>query len=232
MKILIIILLVLFTSCGKDKSSKSDNGIVSGVVTDAKGQPLKDAKIIVDHSVFFNSNLSTLTNSKGEYSLKIKNGSWYAFAIYKKDYHQKLYQFYLHPHQEAGFGGEGAVRNFKWQLSGAKAYPLSGYYGGLVTIDHYPGVYIDAQQIIFTFTPQGNLIDGSVGQPLVLSATDGYQLKDLPIGRYNVVATYNGSRLKLRKWNTNDVFSQELVFDFEPQIDGQCDNCFKIEYNQ
>ena len=44
------------------------------------------------------------------------------------------------PDNPAGFGGERAVRNFVRKLSGATPHPLSGNYGGLVTIDYFPGV--------------------------------------------------------------------------------------------
>ncbi len=227
-----ILFVMLLVSIGCSKERAGGTGTVSGVATNARGTPLPGTKIIIDNSVFFNTNLIAATDNAGKYSLKVPTGSWYAFAVYETTFHDKKYRFYLHPDNEAGFGGEGAVRNFTWKLTGEKAYPLSGHYGGLVTIDHYPGFYINANDIEFTLTPQSGLIDGSEAGPLALKAPDGYQLKDLPIGRYKLTASYNGSPLKLRKWNTDDVFETALEFDFEPQIDGQCDNCFKIEYNQ
>lgn len=223
-------LFAAMMSCSKEK--QDERGVVSGLATDSQGIPLVGARVVVDNSIFFNANLTTTTDGAGKYSLKIPTGSWYAFALYEKTYHGKKYSFYLHPDSEEGFGGEGAVRNFKWQLTGEKAYPLSGFYGGLVTIDNHPGFNPNAEDIEFTFTPQEKLIDGSEGTTIVRKAQDGHQLKDLPIGRYRVTARYNANPLTLRKWNTDNAFEASLVFDFEPQIAGQCDNCFKIEYNR
>lgn len=217
-------------SCSKEK--QEDNGVVSGIATDSQGTPLVGVRIIVDNSVLFNANLTATTDGAGKYSVKIPTGSWYAFALYEKTYHGKKYNFYLHPDSDVGFGGEGAVRNFKWQLTGEKAYPLSGYYGGLVTIDNHPEFNVNAEDIEFTFTPQGELIDGSNGTTFIAKALDGHQLKDLPMGRYRVTARYNANPLTLRRWNTDNAFETSLVLDFEPRIDGQCDNCFKIEYNR
>lgn len=223
-------MLLVGIGCSKERST--GRGTVSGLATDAAGTPLPGVKIVIDNSIFFNTNLTTVTGNTGKYSLKVPAGSWYAFAMYETTFHAKKYRFYLHPDSEAGFGGEGAVRNFQWRLTGEKAHPLTGYYGGLVTFDNYPGFYINANDIEFRFSPQSKLIDGSEAAPLVLKSPDGYQLKDLPVGRYRLTASYHGSPLQLRKWNTDNVFETALEFDFEPQIDGQCDNCFKIEYNQ
>src|SRR5690606_1252525 len=130
-----------------------------------------------------------------------------------------------------GFGGEGAVRNFEWRLTGKRPEPLSGEYGGLVTFDSYPGVYIDDKQIEFTFTPLTPLIDGSTGTTLQLKSPDGYTLKDIPMGRYEVTARYQGKSVKLRKWNTDDTFQEKFILDFEPEIYAQRDNCAMLEYN-
>ncbi|WP_293301250.1 carboxypeptidase regulatory-like domain-containing protein [Pedobacter sp. UBA4863] len=232
MKITIALLLLLTVlSCKKDKRSTKE-GEVKGLVSNDFGVPLSHATIIIDHDIFFNTTIRTKTGSDGKYLLKVPHGSWYAFAIFEKEYRGKRYKFYLHPNDNASFGGEGAERNFTWKLTGEKASPLSGFYGGLITIDNYPGVYIDKADIEFKLVPQGKLIDDTEGSILILKAADGYQLKDIPIGTYKITAKYRGEILKLRKWNTEDDFVNELLLDFEPQIDGQCDNCFKIEYNQ
>ena len=230
MRVIFIFLLVYCVACSKESSSL--DGRVVGTITDTNGQPLSGVKVIIDNSIFFNSNLSSSSNAQGQYSIAISNGSWYAFAVYEKVYHNRKFKLYLHPDKEEGFTGEGAKRDFQWKLTGHKAHPLSGYYGGLVTIDNYPGVYIDAKEIEFTFTPEGPLIDGSVGATHVRKAVDGHQIQDIPIGQYRVHASYNGQRLRLRQWNTDAAFAPQILLDFVPQIDGQCDNCFKLEYNQ
>ena len=228
--------LLLLLSCSKDGEVQPgevnyQQGYASGVAKDASGKPLKGVKIIVDHTIFYNSNISTFTSEKGTYKVKVPTGSWFAFAQHTVNYNGKSYSFYLHPDNPAGFGGEGAVRNFEWKLTGKRPEPLSGEYGGLVTFDSYPGVYIDDKQIEFTFTPLTPLIDGSTGTTLQLKSPDGYHLKDIPMGRYEVTARYQGKSVKLRKWNTDDTFQEKFILDFEPEIYAQCDNCAMLEYN-
>ncbi len=232
MKRYILGFLLLSLACSGDKKEDSSAGMIEGYVQNTNGTAIPGVQIIIDNSIFFNSNLSTKTGADGRYKIHIPTGSWYAFAIHAPVYNGRQYRIYLHPDNAAGFGGEGATRNFVWQLTGAKPEPLSGYYGGLVTLDNFPGVHLDVTKIAFRFEPQGMLIDGSEGGVLFRSATDGYQIPDLPIGRYKVTAQYGPDKLKLRPWNTEETFKEELVFDFEPQIAGNCDNCFKIEYNQ
>lgn len=232
MRIFYLLFLASALGCGKRDIAPENTGKVIGTVRDQAGSTIPGVQIIVDNSIFFNSNLSTKTTSEGNYTLPLpKTGSWYAFAIHKIPFNGKIYQCYLHPQEPTGFGPEGAVRNFTWKLSGQKAAPLTGNYGGTVTIDNFPGIYLETDKIKFTLTPQGSLIDGSQGQILERYATDGHQILDVPIGRYKITARYNSQTLKLRRWNTEDSFATELILDFEPQIPAQCDNCFKLEYN-
>ncbi len=233
MRIFYLLFLASALGCGKKDTAPENSGKVSGTVRDGAGSPIPGVQIIVDNSIFFNSNLSTKTTSEGNYTLALpKTGSWYAFAVHRVPFNGKTYQCYLHPEDPTGFGPEGAVRNFTWKLSGQKAAPLTGHYGGTVTVDNFPGLYLETDKIRFTLIPQSNLIDGSQGQILERYAADVHQILDLPIGRYKITARYNGETLKLRRWNTEDSFGTELILDFEPQIAAQCDNCFKLEYNR
>jgi hypothetical protein len=217
-------------SCSKNPDNSTNNEYLTGTVKNQSGVPLNGVKVLVDHSIFFNSNISSTTDKNGKYQIKIPIGSWYAFAQHRAEYNGKTYSFYLHPDNTSGFGAEGGVRNFEWKLTGEMPQPLSGNYGGLVTIDHFPGIYIDDSLIDFTFTPAGPLIDGSSGKILHLRSNDGFTIKDIPIGRYNVTASYLGKQLKLRKWNSDEAFIETYQLDFEPQIPAQCDNCAKLEY--
>ncbi len=226
------------TGCAKANGDPQDDGngapragYLTGVAKDQAGTPLAGVRILVDHSIFFNSNLSTYTNAEGKYSIKVPQGSWYAFATHYAVYHDDGFSFYLHPENPAGFGGEGGVRNFVWKLAGDMPQPLSGTYGGLVTIDNFPGVYIEETEIDFTFTPVGPRIDGSEGTVIRRRAEDAYTIKDVPIGRYNLTATYQGKPLKFRRWNTDEEFRETYDLQFKSQLVAQCDNCAKLEYH-
>lgn len=218
------------TKAGPDGDDGPRAGYVTGTAKDRAGKPLEETRIIIDHSIFFNSNLTTLTDGEGKYAIKVPAGSWYAFAVREVEYHGKRYSFYLHPDHSAGFGGEGAVRNFVWELSGVMPEPLSGHYGGLVTVDNFPGVYIEAREINFVLTPVGPLIDGSQGEVIRPKAQDGYSINDIPIGHYRLTATYDGKPLMFRRWNSDETFVADYELNFEPQIAAQCDNCAKLEY--
>lgn len=225
--------LAVFLLAGCLSAAGVEKGYVKGTVKDSAGNPLQGVKIIVDHSIFYNSNITALTDASGNYRVKVPTGSWYAFAQLKKNYNGKTYSFYLKPDSSAGFGAEGAVRNFTWTLTGEKEEPLApGFFGGTITFDNYPtGNYIeDENRIEFTLTPAGALIDGSKGEALTLRAKDAYRLTDVPIGRYTISASYRGKRLGLRKSGTEDKFADTLEIDFEPQIPARCDNCFQLEY--
>jgi hypothetical protein len=232
--IFIMAILPLLTKCSSNNEDNNfDNpqeGYVTGEAKDVAGRPLNGVKVLIDHSIFFNAGIHTNTNNDGKYQLKIPHGSWYAFATHEVVYNNKNYTFYLHPDNASGFGGEGAVRNFEWKLTGAMSPPLSGTYGGLVTIDNFPGVYIDETEIGFVFTPVGALVDGSEGTILTRHIDSSQNIEDVPIGRYIITATYQGNPLRFRRWNTEETFVESFEINFEPLIEAQCFNCIKLEY--
>lgn len=234
--IFLLIISVIFqlnTGCSKatgDPDNEPQAGFLTGVVKDQAGNPLEGVRILIDHSIFFNSNISTYTNAEGKYKIKVPKGSWYAFASHYVSFDGDGFSFYLHPENQAGFGEEGGVRNFVWKLTGTMREPLSGTYGGLVTIDNFPGVYIDETEIDFVFTPVGPLIDGSQGNVLHRQAEDAHTIKDVPIGRYKLTASYEGRPLKFRRWNSEEEFMEEYYLQFKSQVVAQCDNCAKLEY--
>ncbi|WP_126249342.1 carboxypeptidase-like regulatory domain-containing protein [Chitinophaga rhizosphaerae] len=235
----IIILAIAALACKKDDNKEGGNGnpqpqkgYVTGKVVNAAGTPIKGVKIIIDHSIFWNSNLTTSTKDDGTYSVKIPIGSWYAFAENTVEYNGRKFKMDLHPDNSDGFGGDGAVRNFTWKLSGEKTEPLTGTYGGVVEFNHTVGEFeaIEDREIVWTFTPSGPLIDGSAGKVLTLKSANGNDLRDVPIGRYKVTATYEGKALKLRKWRTQDAFGADVTFDFYPTFESFCNNCQILEY--
>jgi hypothetical protein len=182
----------------------AQRGIVSGKVTDAQGNPLEGVKIIIDHGLFFNTNLVTSTGADGRYRIRVPNGAWFAFAQISKTYNGNNYTFYLKPDNSDSFGGEGAVRNFVWVLTGKRGKPMAdGFIGGTVTFDENPRSrpVADTDDIEFTLTPVGALIDGSTGKVLKLRGQNNdRRLRDIPVGRYDITATYQGDALRLRKW--------------------------------
>jgi hypothetical protein len=150
----------------------------------------------------------------------------------KKEYHGKNYTFYLELTNYKGFGGEGAIRDFFWNLKGRNEEPLSaGFLGGTNTFEKaVGGEVIDVRRSEFTLKPIRDLIDGSAGAILREYSRDGYRLENIPVGRYEISAWHERRAVRLRKWNSDDEYVETLKIDFEPQIPAQCDNCVKLEY--
>lgn len=233
--IIACLLITAKISCTEKETEEpgSGNGKLTGVVKKSDGTPLSNVTIIVDNSILFNSNINTKTNAEGRYAVDVPIGSWFAFAQHKVRYNDLEYTLYLKPDKEEGFGREGGIRNFTWAMTGTMPQPLSGTFGGLFTFDNFPGEFVENErEILWKFEPVGNLIDGSAGLTIITESADGDAVKDIPIGRYRVSASYEGQPLKLRRWNTDEPFVNSCVFDFQPVIDAQCFNCFKLEYRK
>lgn len=243
----IIGVILVTTSCKKNANNPDGNepekNVAKGRVTDTQARPLKGVSILIDNTIIYNSYISGTTADDGSYKIALRNGAWRAYARMKVLFNGKTYSVDLHPDNSEGFGGEGAVRNFSWKLTGRKAEPLAGVYGGTVLVDkHVLSTIYDAENIEFTMTPVGNLIDGSAGQVIRIkpgmpgSATQD-KLYDLPIGRYTVTAIYHSSsgnipvKLRDRINNANGPFVASLQLDFEPATNNG-DNMAMLEYRE
>lgn len=237
--------LYILTGCPKDDgpvpdSSNPAKGYAAGKVTDTEGNPLSGVEIVIDNTYLYNSNYVGTTDADGNYKIKLGFGTFFAYAELKKTYNGKQYKIELHPDNNEGFTQDGAVRNFQWKITGKKPDTSSGYYGGTIEINKGIGSSIyDPENIEFTLTPEGQLIDGSEGSIIKMKPgqprTDSYsKLPDIPIGKYKITAVYKDSAgdipLKLKNFSVpNSTYSNTLEFDFEPQT-GYCFNCAIIDY--
>jgi hypothetical protein len=236
------ILIVLITgasmiSCSKNVNSnppdspqhhqdppKEQRGYITGKVTDTKGNPMAGVKVYIDNSIFYNSGIGTTTDANGNYKVKGEPGAFRAYAEVTKTFNNHTFKILFHPDNYDAFSGEdGAVRNFQWKLTGERPFNPGTYYGGYATLSKDPeSEMYDAENIEFTFTPVGSLIDGSTGETIVKSCGDPnsqsyYYVLDIPIGRYDVSAIYKptGKPVKLRNGrNFNDPFTGTVTLDF------------------
>lgn len=232
------IILTTLTACHKDdddgNNTGDENGYVTGVVTDTKGQPISGAEVVVDNTLIYNSNLLTVSDANGKYKVKLSGSfTWMAYATMTKSYNGKTYKYDLYPEKNEGFTSDGAVRNFSWKIAGNKP-GSTGTYGATIQLQSAIGSPIMAEDVDFTLTPDGPLIDGTTGQTLTLRggpprSTGYFKLIDIPLGRYKVKAKYNGQFLKLLNTTTNQS-GIEVVLNFEPEISGHCNNCAVIQY--
>jgi hypothetical protein len=247
--IFIYALLILGISCSNSDDGPNegtpgnDSGYVYGKVTDMEGNPLSGVTIYIDNSIFYNSGITATTKADGTYKVNTPQGAWKAYAELSTVFNGTTYHIDLHPTKPEGFPGtEINERNFIWRTVGENPLNPGTYYGGLVKIFKDPNSDIyDYQNIEFTFTPVGDLIDGSSGSVVIRTCgapgTDFYQLiHNVPIGRYRITAKYltTGETLKLRDdYFTNDPYEPEIVMDFFGASSGaNCENCMYIAFSE
>ncbi|MFC5410314.1 carboxypeptidase regulatory-like domain-containing protein [Larkinella bovis] len=242
-----LLVAALLAGCKGDGSEPSPDqpkkGYLVGKVTDTQGKPLKGAEIIADNTWLYNSNLVTQSDANGAYSIALPAAAstYQATAQLQVSYHGTKYQLDLRPDNVEGFTQDGGVRNFQWALTGEYPDHDGLFYGGTITLDKEinSGLY-DVENILFTLTPDGPLIDGSTGKTLKLksgpprSATYG-KLADVPIGRYRISAVHEPSGTKVRVRNKNGTFAADgtVTLDFYgKESPWYCSNCMVIEYSE
>ncbi|MDF2193279.1 Ig-like domain-containing protein [Paraflavitalea sp. CAU 1676] len=236
----LLLALPVLLSCHKDPEGEGadpEKGYATGHVVDTNGKPLANVEILLDNTLIFNSYISGKTNANGDFKVKLTTGSWMPYATLEKEYNGKTYEVRLHPDNNSGFSIDGGVCNFTWKLTGARKSPMTGTYGGNIILTRGIGSDLyDSENIEYTFTPVGTLIDGSTGQVLKLHevANTSY-LRDIPIGRYTVTAVYKlGAVTKsvlLRNRYANGQFASSIQMDFEPESpDGN--NMAAIDYKE
>ncbi|WP_019012104.1 carboxypeptidase-like regulatory domain-containing protein [Deinococcus aquatilis] len=164
--------------------------LVTGTVKDAAGRPVPGAQIAVDNTYFDGAELHTVTNSKGQYRIDLKQtlGAWQVVGWVQRTYHGETYRLPLQPDKAAAFGGaSGAARNFTWRISGKT--PNGGVYGArFYALDGFSsdGEVVERGDLEVTLTPEGPLLDGSPGKPITVRYNA--PLNDVPLGRYRVTA--------------------------------------------
>ncbi|MBX2920917.1 MAG: carboxypeptidase regulatory-like domain-containing protein [Chitinophagaceae bacterium] len=242
MKQLLLMALLFATSCDKADDAiiggGTETNYVKGKVTDTKGNPVSGAKIIVDNTVFYNSGTTGTTDANGNYKIPVGIGSWRVYAEIDRTFNGKNFKKpEMHPDKDNAFAGaDGATVNFQWKLEGEKPAPLVGFYGGTAYLyaDSESEIY-DSQNIEFTFTPIGNLIDGNPGQ--VIKRKGGQpnsgtysQVPDIPIGKYMITAKHipTDKTLKLRTAYEGD-YDTSMVTVFEPEFNF-CSRCLTIQF--
>jgi len=208
---------LFMTACKKtnatDAGSSNEKGRVKGHVVDTKGNPIANAKVVIENTVLYASYVHATTDGDGFYNTTVPNGSWKVSVQIEKQYLGVNYKFDLHPDNANPFSGsESAERNFSWKLAGAKPEG-AGYYGGYVMLYNEPGSVFDIQDVELTLIPVDLLVDGSNGQHIIKKTTkvgggeDG--IADVPLGKYKISAwnTATGESLQVRLRNNGDYSS-------------------------
>ncbi|GAB3490368.1 hypothetical protein GCM10027341_02020 [Spirosoma knui] len=217
-------------------------GYLIGTVTDPQGKPLSRATIYTDNTVIKGRGAEVNTTANGTYQLQLVKdlGQWVAKGYILKQYNDRVYKINLDPENPDSFTEEEKpVRNFQWKLTGhIPDLSLDLYYGGTVETfrDLNADELRDNENIEFTFTPVGPLIDGSAGKALTLRSKKRYDsfIKDVPIGRYKVTAVYKPTGQALRVcdvYNDSDYnYSSSVTVDFTGRESATRSNMMGIGY--
>ncbi|MBB6015395.1 carboxypeptidase-like regulatory domain-containing protein [Deinococcus radiopugnans] len=194
-------LLLLTALCSASALSAS----VTGRVVDAAGQPVKNATVIADNTLFYNTNVIGYTDANGKYKLDISKpiGTWNVTAKVNLKYGDYEVGIDLIPENPKLLAGtEGGVRNFTFKPKPATSADPYGSLGW-VFLGSAIGVYdIDETKVELTLTPVGKLADGSAGSVIrghPLKSADGAVLANVMWGTYRVTATYEGKPLQISR---------------------------------
>ena len=220
---ILIACVSIMAACSKNEDSapsQSADGNVSGKVTDASGNSLSNAKITVEHTVWYDSYVQVVSNNNGEFSATLPvqpAGTWTAKAQIERTAYGKTYKFDLDPSSADPFDRSKSVtRNFTWKLSGIRPGGNT-YYGAHIDLYAF-GTSAEMNEIKLILTPIDNtLIDGSPATTIERNVEDvagTFMAKDIPIGKYNVSAVYAGKNLLLdnRDDNGEPAVTKEVVF--------------------
>ncbi|GEM46275.1 carboxypeptidase-like regulatory domain-containing protein [Deinococcus cellulosilyticus] len=179
---------------------KVKKGFVTGKVVNAAGQPIVHATIYADNTLYYNTNVIGYTNEKGEYSLDIRQpaGTWNITAKMMLKYNGESIEIDLIPQNEdVVAGAAGGVRNFVYK-------PSETTYGnlGVVNVRTALGFFPDINKVKVTLKPVGKLADGTAGKTFTSGLTntaDGYIIKNVMYGTYDVTVTLDGKPLFVKK---------------------------------
>lgn len=221
----------MLSACNKDddKEKMEDGpGYASGKVTNQAGQPLKGATIVVSNTFSYNKTLTTTTNQKGEYSIKLPSGvgigDWTTSGNFNINYNGKDYSLLLEGDSYTPFSStNGGKVNFVLKHTGREPSGSSGVYGSYfgAVISSYPGDGADMSKVTITIKPLGPVIDGSTVQTLnaaPLLDADLSWVVNVPIGQYEITAREGNTPLFIRDYSEGIPAGNvsKLVRDFVP----------------
>jgi hypothetical protein len=244
---------------GSTSGSTATAHVVSGKVTDFAGRPLVGARVeILGHalSTGASTNSYPTTDGNGAYSVTVTPGRYSVNAFYDAPFNGKLFRYALHPADGASGqdydSSQGIVRDFVWKVSGLRAGAetsqdnAASYYGGAATFsigdihsesgpqtNHFGEEFPQGFTAEITLTPDGPLIDGSTGTPIVSKHDAAFPLDaewtqfDIPVGRYTLtgqITEPDGSTHKLQVLDiatfadiTGKTPQPSGVLEFEPE---------------
>lgn len=219
---------------------QAEKGWVAGTVSDAAGKPLGGVQVFIDG--IGDNNVFITTKDDGTYRARVAFGAYRAFATMQRDYNGQTYKIDLKPDTTDSFDAEdGGIRNFTWALTGKKAAPDMGEFGAFVYVNVGTDYFYveDQDNITYTLTPVGPLIDGSTIPPIVRkggaprSAEYG-KILDLPTGRYTITGVYAPPGKKPQTLRFKDLWARngeyKEALEFQIYAEGNyCTTCASLD---
>lgn len=233
------IALALSACSEKDKNPNPNNGnggdnggteaptpgVVTGIALDTQGRPIADAKVLLAPALQ-GTGFTGRTGADGRYRFEgVPTTAYYARAWTKVKFNDQEFCLRLGMPERTQYDtfnpSAGAVRNFRWQLTG----PIEGfegqYFGG-TTYLAFRGNY-DESTMELTFTPTSPLLDGSPASAFTRTAQASTRtLDDIPVANYTVtgVITRNGEQrplhIGLEPADSYEAQTESAQLKFEP----------------
>lgn len=206
----VLIALALMLFGGNAHAQKPRPFTVSGSVVDSRGKPLEGAEVSLNAD-FVYGRASTTTGADGRYVLTdLIKATYRAQAWIKAPYAGRTMCHRLAMPKATDYNSfpvsAGAVRNFRWQMSGRIGNGDS-FFGAGVRVWFADTLPLNSGAAIeFTLVPTSALLDGSKGAtvvrqaPLVTPASE-IGLDDVPIATYRMKAVLvkrDGQRVPLK----------------------------------
>jgi len=191
------------TQDGGTNAEAPGPGTVTGIALDTQGRPIPDVKVHLAPALNQGTGVTGRTGADGRYRFEgLPTTAYYARAWAKVKFNNQEFCLRLgmpeRAHYDAFSPSAGAVRNFRWQLTG----PIEGFEGqyfGATTYLAFRGNYDDSTMEL-TFTPTSPLIDGSPASAFKRTVdVSTNTLEDIPVANYTVtgVITRGGEQRPL-----------------------------------
>jgi hypothetical protein len=178
-------------------------GHLTGKLSDTHGKPLSGVTLSVFGFSPKGEMIKRDVHIKGpatEYDIPLPDGKYDTpVARIGVEYNDRWYDLPLaaadgtREWPQQGQASRGMVRDFVWKISGraptGEVEDPAGYWGGTIQFDKGADLG-DTATLEITLKPDGPLIDGSIGQPVIFTRKlpwkhrEDHYLLDVPIGKY------------------------------------------------